>query len=457
MRTTHPNIGWAGGALSVFRLPIVWLFVGPPALRFVTERSAMASMQGSYDFWNILQVGWWLFWGGVAARDLFLARGWFADVRRRTGSFALWTSLWLFALLLSCGVSPAPLFSLANVGMLCVLVVAAADLGVKVYGGWVSPRRLLGLLLAVAVGLLLLIVGIALIAPTAGGIGVIDPAEMRIRGGSVGYAPLLSLVVVFAGLYFWLTTKGGARLFWAFVVVCGVVFLALGQTRSSYGGFLAGIAVFTWLWARLGTNPVRLMTGGAILLVVGCGSVLAYHGLGDAAAVYDTLGRLIIREEQTISSLTGRTDVIAVLLDAVAQRPLGLGFSAGPRHLLLSDRFVEAMHTDAFGNAHNAYLEVLAGGGYLAFVAWMVVVGLVLYRGHRVRTRRSVIPFLALLVAVLLEGVTESLLVLPFEQTSVLFWAIAATVLALSARTPPTATAAPGPTTHGPSINDNRR
>lgn len=420
---------------SLFRLPILWLFLGPPIVR-LGDRVAMDSLQGSFDFWNFFQAGWWMLGGAVAFRELYLNRAHLRGFLKGAGSLPLWSSLWLFALFLSSVVSSAPLLSFAKATLMGALVLAAADLGVKFYAGLVPVRRVLKILLISAVGLLLLVGVVFFLTPslvTGHYEASASFLSLRTRGGRIAYTPFLSIVALVLGLYFFLTTRGLGR--WLNVLVMGVgfFFLALGQTRSAYGGFAAALLLFAWRWAQLDKNMVRLMAGTALVVATVCIAGLTYDWSSSVAQRYDTTFQYVIRDAESLSTLTGRTQVIDALWEEVARRPLGLGYSAGPRAFLLSESFVASVHTDAFGNAHNAYLEILAGAGYLGFIAWMALVFGV---GNTARTmrERDLIPIATLLVAALLEGVTESTLALPLYHTSVLFWIAAAVAAAYRAR-----------------------
>ena len=416
--------------LSVFRLPIFWLFLGPPIFRTMGARDTAASLESSVDLWNAFRIAWWLFFGLLALRDLLKARGWLHDFLPRTGTLPWIVALWLAALFLSALASPAPLFTLANAGMLTILVVAAADLGVKVYSEHLSITRVLRGLLYVSVGFLLLIGVLFLVSPDLVGFDL--RMGIRIRGGDVAYAPLLALVALFLGLYFWLEAPPrAARGRYLLAVGLGLLFLALGQTRSAYVGFVAGLLVFLWLWNWMGRNVAHLMTSAALLVIVLCAGGLLY--VTSSPPFLERTVQYVVREQQSLSTLSGRTEVMAEVIKAVQDQPLGLGFSAGPRVLLQSEAFIDKMYSDAFGNAHNAYLEVLAGSGYAGFLAWMAIVFYVAWNSRR-PFRRSMIPVAVLLVIVLLEGVTESGLVLPFKQTSALFWMVTALVAVQRAR-----------------------
>src|SRR5690606_13462498 len=87
-----------------------------------------------------------------------------------------------------------------------------------------------------------------------------------------------------------------------------------------------------------------------------------------ASGMLDSIGSYLTRDQEDVGSLSGRTVIFEVLLRSVPERPLGIGFSAGPRELILSNARElrpRGVIAERIGNAHSAYLEVLVGSGWL--------------------------------------------------------------------------------------------
>lgn len=423
----------SAGEISFLRVPIFWLFLGPPAFRLQEARGAMASMQGNYDFWNLFQTGWWLFFGLFAVRELYIHRRHLASFLRQSGSLPVWVILWLIPMYLSCLVSPRPLFSLANVGLLTVLVVAALDLGVKFSAGRIGIRAVLKWILGVAVLYLPLIGGIYLIAPgmVEGDIG---RGDIRIRGGQIGYAPLLSSVAMLVGFYFWRHVRKSTRWIFVGVIIMGFVLLLLGQTRAAYGGFFAGLILYIWQWNRLSFRALSLVTTVALFTTMLCTGIILADMSQDAGLALRSVGdRLTRGGESTLSTLNGRTRAWYLLWESAKDEPLGLGYSAGPRALLMHPSSAEWLYSDIWGNAHNSYFEVFGGSGYLGVIAFLALIVTVVLKVPGTH-RKELIPLHALLAVVLLGGITESEMVLPFKQSAVLFWIIVGTAIGTKAR-----------------------
>jgi len=425
---------------TLFRLPLLWLFLGPPVFRIQEARGTMASMQGSFDFWNFFQAFWWLGFGMIAISELYRQRHLAAEFVRWAGSIKWWVGLWLVPMYVSCLGSPSLVFSLGNVVMLTILVIAALDFGVKLYRGVITPRAVLRILFVMTLGLLFLVALAFMLQP-----GLVEQTEsaqgLRIRGGQVGYSPLLGSVALLLSFYFWCTEKYGP---WVLLGVMGLggVFLLLGQTRAEYGAFFAGVLLFGWQWGRLRRRSLLLLSVGAVTVALFCIAVLLGSASETAVSMYESIGERLMRGGEYLATLNGRTRVWELLWEASKNDLWGMGFAAGPRELLMEPATTEYLYSDTWGNAHSAYIEVFSGSGYLAAIGFLGIIACVGWKAlfgwatlPRLRGEWwALVPLHALLLVTLVEGLTESYLVLPFRQQSVLFWITAAAVIAGYAR-----------------------
>jgi O-antigen ligase len=113
---------------------------------------------------------------------------------------------------------------------------------------------------------------------------------------------------------------------------------------------------------------------------------------------------------QRLTTLSGRTEIWDVAVDAVGERPvLGWGFMS----LWRDDGFLWMLGERAVivREAHSGYIEVLLGAGFVGLIVLLVFLGRALYRvGIAVlaRTHRDAWWLFALLVYVLAVNVTES-------------------------------------------------
>lgn len=425
------------GELSLLRLPLLWLFIGPPAFRNMEARAPTASMDGDNDVWNYVRLAWWLICGAYALLELMRASGSLPSFVRRLGALPFCVGVWLVMIYISVFVSPNPLYTLVMCVMMTILVLCSADAAFKVYWGAVSADRILRVLLLMSVALLALVLAIYHLNPSS---NVVARAYFgdRVRGGTVAYAPLVSLITIFvSGYYLVQSRRPLVQLLTGAALLFGLYMLQLGQTRSAYVGLLLGIAVFVSYRWKLHRNVALMTAFGASVIIFFCLVAFAYdHSHSVRWRMDGYYDRYVLRDkyfvenpehaEDAILSLNGRSAVFAILVDEVLWQPIGIGFVAGPR-LLLSERL------DGLPGAHNSYTETWAGAGPIAFLAFLGIFLFLIVRLAHLRAREGLI-ISTLLAALMLEGMLESNMVFPFVQSSALLWILVALVAGASAR-----------------------
>jgi O-antigen ligase len=193
----------------------------------------------------------------------------------------------------------------------------------------------------------------------------------------------------------------------ALLILCvvAVVILVLAKTRASAAAFTVALLAYGLLvWPRrklvswLGVLALVTVTG-LFVLELATGNSMAL--LGGAA----NLGR----ETESISNLTGRTDIWADLLPYIGKRPLhGYGYES-----FWSERQLEsfaAMQGWAVPDSHNGFIELTLGVGVIgaALYAFILLVGIgKAWAGYR----QSGHPTYALALAALLILVVNALFV----------------------------------------------
>jgi O-antigen ligase len=413
--------------IPITRLPIFWLFFGPPAFRVLGERGAEASLDGSFDIWNIIRVTWWLVFGIIAVLEIYRFRAKLPDFIHRLGLLPWWVGIWLMTLFASTLLSPAPLFTLANAAMMAILVLASLDLGLKLYSGVIDPRRALKICFGFSLVLLLIFLLTLLIAPNM--VGGSRRFGLRARGGTVADSALLSQVVFFTGIYLAYLSRGLAVGFYRFVILISPVFLLLAQTRAMYVGFFFGCAIFVWQWTfALRNRQQAVFLAMLFLSISGVMGIALYDSFSRNSHVFASVGDYLVRDRGSLQTFSARDGVALALLNAVISQPLGLGYAAGPRAFLFNAHDVP--WAAEMGNAHNMYLEVLAGSGVVGGAAWLALLLWLLIWVWRVRSKEA-IPIRILFLVVLIGGLTESSGALPFYQHSSLLWILAAFIAAL--------------------------
>lgn len=430
--------------LSIFRLPILWMFLGPPAFRGNAERDAMASVEGQVDIWNIIRIVWWTIWGTVAAYELIRQREWVSRFINQLGILPVWISIWLGMIFISAATSPGFMFTLATATMFFMLLLAATDLGVKMYRGLISPRRLLRYLLFFSVALTALVWIVFQTNPSSSVIvGKTYTGIVRVRGEGIAYTPLLAQVIFLISLYFWLTSSKKWHLLLLGTMLLGLYFLYLGQTRSAYLSFVLALSLFVWHYMALKHNYTTLIPLAAAGIAFIATLIFLYGTSYRVTSRVDSFYRtFVLRDEfaieneelaeESLMTLNGRTEAAAVVIDAALKNPLGLGYIAGLRTHMAKESVRDKLGTEAFHGAHNSYLEVLAGTGYFGFFGYLALILTVLWRVRKLTDLPS-LTLRLLLYIVLIQGLFESSLGFAFRQSPVLFWTTIASLSAIYA------------------------
>jgi O-antigen ligase len=391
----------------------------------------MASLEGAFDIWNMLRVAWWIFFGLIAVLEINRLRAKLPSFINSLGLFPWFVGIWLFTLFASVINSPAPLYTFANAGLMSILVLAALDLGLKLYSGVIDVQRVLKICLGFSVLLLVIFTVAFVVAPEM--VGKTTKAGLRARGGVVADNALLSQVVFFVGFYLASLARGLTNKMYKLTVMVSPVFLFVAQTRAMYVSFFLGLMIFLWnfLFVEQKRQSAK-MIGILCIAVSGVMGLALYDEISGSSQFLAKVEEFLVRDRASIQSMNSRDGVTAILIDRVASQPWGLGYSAGPRHALLTVSIDELRQHGIYyyfaGNAHNMYLEVLGGSGVLGAAAWLMLLLWLLYRVWKVRSK-DVIPVRVLLLVILIGGMTESYGALPLYQASSLLWILVAVII----------------------------
>lgn len=208
-----------------------------------------------------------------------------------------------------------------------------------------------------------------------------------IVGSPNGLGSMTSIALIFTILYYNAmgpTARMLALLSAPFALVC----LIMSDNRMSMLTLL--ICVTIWLAAK-GNKAVNAL----VLGLAGLSLLLVFLSAPDM--ILSGLSRSGDVEE--IATGTGRSQIWAVVLEMIGQKPLfGHGYASSTFILPTDPRlFTVAAH------AHNMYLEILFSGGIVAFGLFLAALAATLYQGIRFRCFEPLI----LLFFFLLRGMTE--------------------------------------------------
>lgn len=211
-----------------------------------------------------------------------------------------------------------------------------------------------------------------------------------------------------------------------------LMLVALAMTDSAGGAVTAVLGL--GLIAGAALSQAR---AGRVLLAATAALALGAAALSVPRATGASPVALVGRD----ATLTGRTELWSLSLDAAAERPLlGHGYGAfwhpdRPEGSPASLRISEALNFDV-PHAHNGLIDAALGLGVLGVLTSLVlIVGLLVSGARAVRARREDVAMLRLLIAVLVivSNIAESSFLRENALLTILF------VVALAYRPPPVA------------------
>jgi O-antigen ligase len=165
------------------------------------------------------------------------------------------------------------------------------------------------------------------------------------------------------------------------IVACCVVLVVLTRSRTGAACFLVGFAAIWLLHTSLKTKfysiTIAIMIGSAIL------AALFMVGIDDPESFSNML---LLGRADDPTSFTGRLPIWQTLMDEVRQRPLaGYGW-----HSYWSDETLDYMadqHEWAIPNAHNGYIEIILGVGYVGMLLLALTMIAGMWEIGRVKSR----------------------------------------------------------------------
>jgi hypothetical protein len=372
------------------------LLSGPPRLR---ARDPLASLQGQVDWVVMLHLLVWL--GGAAwvLREAYLQ--WLSP----KGSTALrWphaAGLLLVGLLgLSAIVSPGPLLTGFRTAQTLVMVLFGLF--------WVERYGVQRTLFALFWGYVLLGVSLAAVA-------VLSPqlvlAGSRVRGDLIANAGAVGAM----GLIMLLTCAPALRRgLFALILVLFAALLVLSMTRSAYASVLLFLLVA--LLRRPQISAVRRFLFFMLILLL----------VFSLFRIMPLVVGWIIRDRASLATLSARIPWWKYLVGIMWQRSplIGLGFYAAPRTYGLN-------YEISIGTAHNAFIEVLAGGGIPSGALFLLIAVGTFGRSFRLflSTGKSAEIFATfiLLLSVLSVGLVSEEMVIA-SPTALAFWLLVSIV-----------------------------
>jgi len=421
--------------IFLLRYPIFILAFGPPMFR--TE--GIDATKGKLDLWSFLQVGLLsaiavrAIWRLVAAESVFLPK----QIR----SVLRWAFLLGFLYLASTEYSPSHFVSGAYSIINLVTVLCAAEFVVDAYRNppeWIQClfylRRIA--LLLFALDLFVLPINSKLV------VGIVEGAGIRFSGGLIGPVPLIcpviAIISAFSFLYF---LESRARS--AFFFVVGLAGSLVYQSRGCDIALFLSLFILIFHWSKSSRRALYHFIPGFIAFILLSVVVVGAAGGG---RIWSRFNRG--QSAEGIASASGRTEIWKFVIHYCMNHPQGMGYVAGFRMNFREYSSVGLqVETNNIGNAHNAYMQVLADAGWLALVVYLIMLSKILWLAWRFRRRRfyrryapeheSVIALecsVILLFYLLVECMDTSGFSVPLSTTSYWYYIIISIILGISAR-----------------------
>ena len=359
----------------LWRYPIFLLAFGPPIFR--TQH--IDATKGIVDVWSLFQVGFLFVIAARAAKRLVTADSILLTKQSRyiikmvfiLGLFYLASSIY----------SPSRLVSAAYSILYLASWVCALEFLSDIYRNspdWmrvVSYLRFIAILLLIP-DLILLVVDPSLVMFYEPGVGI------RF-GGLIGPVPLECPVIAIVSAYFFLhslESKGRS---------IALFFLGFAGAMSTHArgceiALMLSLSLLVVRWAFGSKRSLSIVIPGFVLLILLSGVAFGAYG---GKHIWSAFNRG--ENVAAIETASGRTQMWHFVLQYSLTHPQGMGYVAGFR-VLFRDYFTLGLLLDPtrIGNAHNAYVQVLADAGWLALAIYLIIVINLLRLAWRFSNRR---------------------------------------------------------------------
>jgi len=370
-------------------LLFIALLSGPPRLRV---RDPLASFAGEVDWSILLNIAIW----GLGAFWVFHQFNAYKLNYKPLPSLNVIQKLALLfvvSLSLSTLVSPIPLLTAYRVFQILIMVLFGF-FWVNRFGSELTIKHLS--------------VGYAVLGLAIGASALFTPqlvfAGNRLRGDLIANAGGVAVMGLIAFLSY-PTLKN--RAVYIFLLLLFSAILVLSLTRSAY------IAALFFLLLAIIRRPVNTPLRRSIYLVL---------SLIPVALIFQWFPIIvswIIRDPASLATMSDRIPLWQVALEETFNSSpwLGLGFYA--------NRVVLMSYNPGLGTAHSAFVEVLSGGGLVAFLPFIIMFVLLLFSMTKLfilyGKRPVIFTVVGLLCSALITGLVSEEMVVA-SPASFTFW-----------------------------------
>jgi hypothetical protein len=378
----------SSGKLPFFRFlmryPVFLLAFGPPIFR---PNVGIDATKGSIDIWAFLQAGFVVV---IAIRAVMrLISSHHILIPRQTRSILRYIFILGFLFMASAEYSPSRAVSAAYAILFLCSVICVVEFVADVYR---NPPDWMQSLLHLRMIFFLLFLLVLVTIPFNPDIvmGIMPGVGIRLGGGAVAPITIICPVMVLISAYTFLNSLE-TRVRAAFFLLVGLAGTLISQSRGSEIALLAALVILGMLWAGTGKRAAYLFISSAATVALSSVAVLAVIG-------GDRIWNLFNKNQslEGIKTASGRTDIWSFVVHYSMQHPLGMGYVAGFRKIF-KEYFALGLQVEVshIGNAHNAFIDVLADAGWPALAVYLFLLIKVVAIGWRYARKKALIPIVS--------------------------------------------------------------
>lgn len=349
--------------------PLFLLLIGPPVFRTIGSREADASLQGSFDFWIIWQIAFYVVVGVMSFNNWQVIRRQHKPPKLIRHMFIV-IALLVLSLFASAIYSPSPLLTLAYSLLFAIGFFSALQFSFyiayspddSIFFRLFSAARSIGLFLSILVYLAFFF-GDNFVGFYIHNIG------LRIMGGSIAPLAIISFVIFSITLsnFFYNKEKIITSIIYIIFSVAGIL---LAKTRSVY---FVSLIVAMWFWFFSKNNTMKSWNFLKYAISFFLFPILFLLIIHNPNELIDLVTRGTMSTDVD-SLVSGRLTIGNWVMHQISNNPFGLGYIAGFRDAFLQLHFTDSgLVASRIGNAHNSFLEMIAGGGWLSLSLFILL------------------------------------------------------------------------------------
>lgn len=427
------------GRLSLWkfllRYPIFFLAFGPPILR----SEGIDASKGVIDLWSFFQAGLLSFLAGRAIIRLATPQSIYIPRQIRSIlKMAFFLDLLFVA---SAAYSPSHAVSAAYALLYLFTLICVAEFVVDVYR---NPPDWVECLFHLRLIAFLLLCLVILVLPFKPGIvmEVTPGLGMRVFGGVVApvqvICPMIAIISAYSLLHS-LESRGKALLLFLVGLAGSLDF----RSRGCELALLLSLSLVAIEWAKTSRRVTYAAISAFMASILLAGLVVSAVGGG---RIWDSFNRG--QDVSGIESASGRIEMWKFVFHYCATHPWGMGYVAGFRIVFRQYYSVVTGNVlSHLGTAHNTFIDILAGAGWLALgVYLLMLVKTIMLAWRFVKQKiRPDSPFdsaslhgircsLVLLIYCLAYGMTATEFSAPLRAGFYIIYILIAIILGISAR-----------------------